>query len=212
MSAASDIESLRYVLQRDPASPLFYELAAACYGAEQWAEAERVLCAGLSFHAEHLGARVLLGQVLARTGRAQEAKRELEAAAEALGGLACRLYPELAAACEEADEAEQGLASLRVAEAFGAMGEGGMERRARFEARLKARQVAQAQDEARALLSRGETEAAAVRLREALGRYPQEAALAGQLQDAEAKVASEREAGRMISLLQGWLHSIKQDA
>jgi thioredoxin-like negative regulator of GroEL len=212
MSAPVNIAALRFVLERDPASPLFYELAMACSEAEGWEEAEKVLKAGLAFHPEHLEARVLLGLALARLGDLDGARGELESASEAIRRTSARLYPQLAAICEEKGETERGLGYLRLAAAHGALLPEDSERMGRLEGRLRQERGRRVSDEASALMEQGRAEAAAALLREALQEAPQNVDLRARLKEAEAEAVREREAGQVISVLQRWLHSIKEEA
>jgi tetratricopeptide (TPR) repeat protein len=81
----SDLNWYRQVLDRDPISPLFVELAERLYRLHQWEEAVEVCRRGLVLHPLHLRARVLLGLSLWRLGKIDEALEELEKAREELG-------------------------------------------------------------------------------------------------------------------------------
>jgi tetratricopeptide (TPR) repeat protein len=209
VSTPADITALRYVLERDPASPLFYQLALACSEEGLWEEAERVARSGLAFHPEHLQARLLLGLSLTRLSRPDEARRELEAVSGALGVLASRLYPVLAALGEETGEPGRALEWLRLAEAYGPLPPVESERRQRLEARLREERRRRVLEEAAGLTRQGQAEAAAGLLREALGEAPGDVALQERLTEAEEQVARSREADQVIGVLQGWLHNIR---
>jgi tetratricopeptide (TPR) repeat protein len=213
VSAPADIGTLRYVVERDPASPLFFELAERL--AEGMAdgglsEAVGVLRAGLKVHPHHLPARVLLGVCLARLGEAEAAQEELERAAEAAGEVAGRLYPELAGLYEQKGLAEPGLAALRVAEALAPLGPELLELKGRLGRLLKEERARRALDGAEALLEEGQAEAAAAVLDEALKEQPGHLALEERLRRAKSEVARQREAGQVIAVLQGWLHNIRE--
>jgi Flp pilus assembly protein TadD len=211
MSEPLGIDALRVVLERDPASILFCDLGLASAEAGGWEEAERVLRAGLAFHPEYLAARVLLGVCLARLGDASGAKDALEGAAEALGRLAMRLYPELAAVCEEAGDPAGGLEALRIAAAHGPLPHDDGERLARLESRRREERSRQADTQALELMEQGRGQAAAEVLSVAVSEDPGNAALQSRLSEAQDQAVREREAGDVIALLQRWLHNVKDE-
>lgn len=210
MSGAADIDALRFVLERDPASPLFYELAAALIEAGRWEEAETVLRAGVRLHPRHLEAHVLLGLALARLGRREDARQALEAVAHTLKGLAGRVYPQLSDLCEEARETGTALEWLRLAEAHGPLRAEEAERRERLAAKLGEERRQQVLAAARELMDAGQPEEAAGLITEALREAPEDGALREGLEEASSQVARAREAQQVIGVLQGWLHNIRE--
>jgi tetratricopeptide (TPR) repeat protein len=201
VSSPADIYVLRYVLEHDPASPLFYELAVACFEAGRLEEAEKVLRSGLAIHRGHLGARVLLGVTLARLGEAEGAREELKGAAAAVSGLAASLYPALASVCKAAGDTAGELAALRLAAAHLAPAPEAAKSRRHEEAVRPEREpvpwpaVSGPEPEDRGLdLLRGFLQPSS-----------------GEAPPLESQVAAGGEAAEVIALLQRWLQNIREE-
>jgi len=209
--SVADPAALRYVLARDPASGLFFELAGACAAANDWAEAVRVLRAGLGFHPGHLEARLLLGEALIQLGDTAGARFELEEAAGMIEGLSGRLYPALAGLHEAAGETEPALDCLKLAAAHAPLSLEAEEQMNRLEARAREERAARAQEAALGLLREGQAEAAVEVLKEALAGAPDDSGLEARLREAEEAAAQGRQANQVIGVLQGWLHNIREE-
>ncbi|MFH0809833.1 MAG: tetratricopeptide repeat protein [Pseudomonadota bacterium] len=208
MTAQPNIAALRYILERDPASPLFHDLATACFETGRLDEAERILRAGLNSHPEHLWAKVLLGRVLAKTGDLAGARAEFEAAAALLSEVSAMLLPELAVICEDTGDIERAVASLRLAAAHGPLAAGAHERLARLSARVGQRGRV-AEREKQSAMGQVNGDQAIDMLRGFLGGSPSEAFVVVKLKDRGRDDGCGHEASQVIAVLQRWLQNIK---
>jgi Flp pilus assembly protein TadD len=105
---ASRLEKLKRRVERDPASPVFAQLAEEYRRAGQHQDAVRVLRAGLRHHPDYHSARVTLGRALLGVGNPDAAAREFLAVLQAA--------PQNLAACRGLGEIHE--SAGRVAEAL----------------------------------------------------------------------------------------------
>ncbi|WP_373046443.1 tetratricopeptide repeat protein [Vulgatibacter sp.] len=78
--ADSRLEQYQQLLEADPASMVFVDLASELLQRGKAARAVEVCTAGLAHHPEHVEARILCGRALLRLGRATDARTHFEAA------------------------------------------------------------------------------------------------------------------------------------
>lgn len=109
MSASADPskEILLHMLERDPGSHLFVDLAEALCREKRWNEAAELCRKGLHLHPRIARARVLLGWSLLELGKLEESASALTEARQELeeNAMLYRLLAELAAARGDADGA-----------------------------------------------------------------------------------------------------------
>lgn len=79
MADRSRLEDLRRLVEKDPASIAFAQLAEEYRRAGEYQEAVECCRAGLAIHPDYQLARVTLGRALAQLGELVDAQRELEA-------------------------------------------------------------------------------------------------------------------------------------
>jgi hypothetical protein len=210
---AQRLSELRSLVARDPAVPGFATLAELHRRARRFAEAERVLHAGLGRRPDDLAARALLALVLWDQGRDADARAELsrvasalvpEAAASAASGAVSEAELDHAFAEAETD-AEQLIDPNRVAAEAILQADAGAAEGLREDSAEPAYAAGQAfvtETMARLLDRQGDARGAA-RIRAAL--------TAEESAPSEQRRAREKRRARSLAVLERWLANLRRD-